>query len=82
MKSVGMATFSGWSDASVQNVFRLSRSTRGEAPQVTRKHRVVVEPTVIVRDDSGAETARFEGEDSRTIEAIGSALAHLTRTGK
>ena len=54
---------------------------RGSA-QLARKHRVVVEPTVIVLDDGGAETARFEGEDSRTIEAILLALERLTRVGK
>ncbi|MHC4506778.1 MAG: hypothetical protein ACYTFI_26105 [Planctomycetota bacterium] len=45
--------------------------------ELTQTHRVVVEPTVIVLDESGEETARFEGEDSTTIAAIGSALEQL-----
>jgi hypothetical protein len=75
------------------DIFRLVRSAgtegipvleidpRGSA-ELIRKHRVVVEPTVIVLDTSGVETARFEGEDSTTIAAIGSALEHLTGAGK
>ena len=42
-----------------------------------REHRVVVEPTVIVLDDGGEEVARFEGEDPKTIAAIGLALDEL-----
>lgn len=54
---------------------------RGSA-ELTRKHRVVVEPTVVVLDDSGVETERFEGEGSMTIAAIESALEHLSGAGK
>jgi len=74
-------------------IFRLVRSVGTEgipvleinpraSTELVRRHRVVVEPTVIVLDDSGAETVRFEGEDSTTIEAIGSALKHLTGARK
>jgi hypothetical protein len=75
------------------DIFRLVRSAgaadipvleidpRGSA-ELAQKHRVVVQPTVIVLDDSGVETARFEGEDSTTIAAIASALEDLTRAGK
>lgn len=45
--------------------------------ELIQTHRVVVEPTVIVLDESGKESARFEGEDSTTIAAIDSALQEL-----
>jgi hypothetical protein len=42
-----------------------------------RKYRVVVSPTVLILDESGAEVARYEGEDGRTIEAIRTDLERL-----
>ena len=42
-----------------------------------RRHRVRVQPTVLVLDRDGRETGRFEGEARPTIDAIRSALRRL-----
>jgi hypothetical protein len=69
-------------------IFRLIRAAgsrglpiREIAPEANgaavRKYRVVVSPTVLILDESGAEVARYEGEDGRTIEAIRTDLERL-----
>lgn len=69
-------------------IVRLVRSaaTRGvqvreldpaRAEPEARRHRVRVQPTVVVLDREGREAGRFEGEGRRTIDAIRSALEKL-----
>ena len=45
--------------------------------ELIRTHRVVVSPTVILRDEHGLETVRHEGEDAGTIAAIEADLERL-----
>ncbi|KAB2943586.1 MAG: hypothetical protein K8F92_08520 [Hyphomicrobium sp.] len=41
------------------------------------RYRVVAAPTVIIIDKDGRETARYEGEDTETVQAIEAKLATL-----
>lgn len=50
----------------------------GSSPEVRKKYRVVVDPTVILLDVNGREIARHQGEDARTIAAI---RADIERVG-
>lgn len=51
----------------------------GVAPEVRKRHRVVVEPTVILLDASGREIARHVGEDATTIAAIRADIERMSR---
>lgn len=50
----------------------------GSSPDVRKKYRVVVDPTVIVLDARGHEIARHEREDSATIAAIRADIARVS----
>ena len=52
--------------------------TRENDDTLGRKHKVTVEPTVIILDESGREHARFEGESRATRDKLLAALAKLT----
>lgn len=58
--------------------FMVTEYDSGKAPDVRKRHRVVVEPTVIVLDASGREVARHEGEDISTIEAVRADIDRLS----
>ncbi len=50
----------------------------GTAPELTRRYRVLVMPTVLVLGPRGEESARFEGESSATVEALRARLRALS----
>lgn len=50
----------------------------GSSPDLRKKYRVVVDPTVIVLDGSGREIARHQGEDAATIAAIRAEIERLS----
>lgn len=49
----------------------------GEDPEMTRAHRVTVNPTVLFLDEGGRVVARPEGESADVMEAIRSGLESL-----
>ena len=50
----------------------------GSSPDVRKRYRVMVEPTVIVLDSGGHEIARYQGEDAATLAAIRAEIARLS----
>ncbi len=70
-------------------IIRLVRSARdrgtpvrefgpGDESELLKRYHVLTVPTMLILDPSGRLLARFEGEDSKTVQAIRSELDSLT----
>lgn len=50
----------------------------GAAPELERRYRVTVAPTLLCLDDRGREIARYEGESPAVVESVRTRLARLS----
>lgn len=50
-----------------------------KTPDVAKNYKALVNPTVLVLDETGKEVRRFEGEDKATFAAIRSELDRMTK---
>ncbi len=68
-------------EASARGV-RVTELPPDSKSELLRQHRVVIVPTVLFLDRSGAEVSRFEGESAATVKAIHTQLAGLAVSTK
>jgi len=57
--------------------FRVQEFQPHSKSEILRRHRILTVPTVVIFDQSGRTTARFEGEDRETIAKLRAALRAL-----
>ncbi len=63
--------------AAQQRGVAIREFTADSKSEVLKQYRILTAPTVLFLDAKGRETARYEGEDKRTVEEIRSQLKRM-----